>query len=64
MTPYIVFAGDLDEAIKIAKANPEFEFNEGTCLEVRPVKMKEKATDDVYPTSEGHLKQPDIADGN
>lgn len=47
---YHILANDLEEAIEIAKANPEFEFNEGTRIEVRPVKMKEETTGFVYPT--------------
>jgi hypothetical protein len=38
------------KAIEIAKANPEFQFNEGTRIEVRPIKMKEETTGFVYPT--------------
>lgn len=47
---YHIRANDLDEAINIAKANPEFEFNKDTRIEVRPIKMKEEATGFVYPT--------------
>lgn len=47
---YHILAKDLDEAIEIAKANPEFEFNQDTRIEVRPIKMKEETTGYVYPT--------------
>jgi hypothetical protein len=47
---YHILANDLDEAIAIAKANPEFEFNQDTRIEVRPVKMKEETTGFTYPT--------------
>lgn len=48
---YHILAEDLSEAIEIAKANPEFEFNPGTRIEVRPIKMKEETTGFVYPTT-------------
>ena len=47
---YHILAKNLEEAIDIAKRNPEFEFNIGTRIEVRPIKMKEDATGFVYPT--------------
>jgi hypothetical protein len=47
---YHILANDLDEAIAIAKANPEFEFNKDTRIEVRPIKMKEETTGFTYPT--------------
>jgi hypothetical protein len=47
---YHILAKDLEEAISVAKANPEFEFNSDTRIEVRPIKMKEESTDFVYPT--------------
>jgi hypothetical protein len=46
---YHIFAGDLDEAIAIAKANPEFEYGTTARIEVRPIKTKEATTDFVYP---------------
>lgn len=46
---YHILARDLDEAIEIAKKNPEFQFNPGTRIEVRPLKMKEETTGFVYP---------------
>ena len=47
---YHILANDLHEAIAIAKANPEFQFNPDTRIEVRPIKMKEESTGFVYPT--------------
>lgn len=47
---YHILAKDIDEAIAIAKANPEFSYNENTRIEVRPVKMKEEKTGFVYPS--------------
>jgi hypothetical protein len=46
---YHILAKDMDEAIKMAKANPEFEFGSTARIEVRPVKMKEENTGFVYP---------------
>ncbi len=46
---YHIRAKDLEEAIAIAKANPEFEYNRDTRIEVRPLKMKEESTGFVYP---------------
>jgi hypothetical protein len=48
---YHILAKDLDEAIEIAKANPEFIFNGDTRIEVRPLKMKENETGFVYPVN-------------
>jgi len=48
---YHVRAKDIDEAISIAKENPEFEFVPSASIEVRPIKMKEEQTDFVYPNS-------------
>jgi hypothetical protein len=48
---YHILAADLDEAVAIAKANPEFAYNAGTRIEVRPIRMKEEATGFVYPKS-------------
>jgi hypothetical protein len=47
---YHILAADLSEAISIAKANPEFEYNPDTRIEIRPIKMKEETTGFVYPT--------------
>ena len=46
---YHIRVQDLKEAISIAKENPEFQFNPGTRIEVRPIKMKEESTGFVYP---------------
>jgi hypothetical protein len=47
---YHILANDMDEAIKIAKDNPEFEYVPSATIEVRPVKTKETETGFVYPT--------------
>ena len=44
-----VLAEDLDEAVAIAKRNPEFEHGTTARVEVRPVKMKEESTSFKYP---------------
>jgi len=49
---YHILANDLDEAIVIAKGNPEFEFTKTARVEVRPIKMKEESTAYVYPKGE------------
>jgi hypothetical protein len=46
---YHILAGGLDEAIKIAKDNPEFEYVNSASIEVRPIKSKETETGFVYP---------------
>jgi hypothetical protein len=46
---YHIMAGDLDDAITIAKGNPEFAYTRTARIEVRPIKMKEEATAYVYP---------------
>jgi hypothetical protein len=48
---YHILATDLDEAIKIAKDNPEFEYVPSASIEVRPVKTKESETGFVYPAN-------------
>ena len=53
---YHILAEDLSEAITIAKANPEFEYNPDTRIEVRPIKMTEDTTGFVYPTSYKFIK--------
>ncbi len=52
---YHIFANDINEAIEIAKKNPEFEFGKTARIEVRPVKVKEEVTGFVYP--EGNFKK-------
>jgi len=46
---YHIRAKDMEEAIAIAKGNPEFEYTTTARIEVRPVKMKEEATGFEYP---------------
>jgi hypothetical protein len=46
---YHILANDMDEAIAIAKRNPEFSFVKGARIEVRPIKTKEQSTNYVYP---------------
>ncbi len=46
---YHIMANDLDQAIAIAKDNPEFEYTRTARIEIRPIKMKEEATAYVYP---------------
>lgn len=47
---YHIRAENLEEAIKMAKENPEFEYVPSATIEVRPIKMKEESTNFVYPT--------------
>lgn len=47
---YHILANDLDEAIAIAKRNPEFAYISGAKIEVRPLKMMEQTTGFSYPT--------------
>ena len=46
---YHILAEDLNDAIAIAKGNPEFEFGTTARIEVRPIKTKEESTGFVYP---------------
>ena len=46
---YHIKANDIEEAITIAKENPEFEYVASATVEVRPIKMKEEQTNFVYP---------------
>ena len=46
---YHIFAEDINDAIAIAKRNPEFEYGTTARIEVRPIKMKEESTGFVYP---------------
>ncbi len=46
---YHILANDLNEAIEIAKQNPEFEYSSTARIEVRPIKIKEVTTGFVYP---------------
>ena len=46
---YHIRANSLEEAIQIAKGNPEFEYVPSATIEVRPIKTKEVETGFVYP---------------
>jgi hypothetical protein len=46
---YHILATDMDEAITIAKHNPEFEYGADASIEIRPIKTKETTTGFVYP---------------
>lgn len=46
---YHIVANDMEEAIEIAKQNPEFAFVPSATIEVRPIKTKETETSFVYP---------------
>jgi len=48
---YHILAEDMDDAIAIAKDNPEFQFGTTARVEVRPIKTNEEATRFVYPAS-------------
>jgi hypothetical protein len=51
---YHVLATSIDEAIAIAKNNPEFEYTASASVEVRPIKMKETQTGFIYPEQRKH----------
>jgi len=46
---YHIKANDIEEAIAIAKDNPEFAFVPSATIEVRPIKTMEEETNFVYP---------------
>jgi hypothetical protein len=46
---YHIVADDLEQAISIAKDNPEFEYTRTARIELRPIKVKEEITAYVYP---------------
>ena len=46
---YHILAHNMDEAIEIAKGNPEFAYTNTARIEVRPIKMKEESTGFTYP---------------
>ncbi|MGZ3755030.1 MAG: YciI family protein [Mucilaginibacter sp.] len=46
---YHIKANSMEEAITIAKGNPEFEYVPSASIEVRPIKLKEEQTKFVYP---------------
>ncbi len=47
---YHIVAEDVDEAIAIAKRNPEFEYSTTARVEIRPLKDVEERTGFVYPS--------------
>jgi hypothetical protein len=47
---YHILAENMNEAIAIAKENPEFEYVHSATIEIRPIKTTEKETNFVYPT--------------
>jgi hypothetical protein len=47
---YHILANDIDEAVRIAMENPEFEYVPSATIEVRPVKANEDETGFTYPT--------------
>lgn len=49
---YHIQAGDMDEAMQIARRNPEFAYTKRARVEVRPIKTKEESTSYVYPENE------------
>ncbi|MDD4971139.1 MAG: YciI family protein [Paludibacter sp.] len=46
---YHILAKNMEEAISIAKGNPEFEYGTTVRIEVRPIKTKEITTNFEYP---------------
>ena len=46
---YHLLAKNMEEALELAKKNPEFEFSTSARIEVRPIKTKEVTTGFVYP---------------
>jgi hypothetical protein len=48
---YHIQAPDIEEAIRIAKDNPEFEYIPSARIEVREIKTKESETGFIYPTA-------------
>jgi hypothetical protein len=46
---YHILAEDLNDALAIAKGNPEFEYGTTARIEVRPIKIKEESTGYEYP---------------
>jgi hypothetical protein len=46
---YHILAKDIEQAIELAKGNPEFEYTPSASVEVRPLKMKESTTGFEYP---------------
>ncbi len=46
---YHLLAEDFNEAVALAKENPEFEYGTTARIEVRPIQTKEESTGFVYP---------------
>lgn len=46
---YHILAENIEEAVRIAKENPEFAFVPSASIELRPVKTKETETGFIYP---------------
>ncbi|HVZ57391.1 MAG TPA: hypothetical protein VG870_12075 [Chitinophagaceae bacterium] len=46
---YHILARDMEEALKIARQNPEFAYVPSATIEVRPVKRQEEETRFIYP---------------
>lgn len=46
---YHIKAHDMEEAIRIAKENPEFKYVPSASIEVRPIKIAEEETGFIYP---------------
>jgi hypothetical protein len=46
---YHILADNMDDAVEIAKRNPEFVFSTTARIEVRPIKTSEATTGFVYP---------------
>jgi len=49
---YHILASDINEAVGIAKRNPEFRYTASAKIEVRPIKTREENTGFVYPKGE------------
>ena len=49
---YHILADSFDEAVEIAKGNPEFRYTDSARVEVRPIKGKEQSTGFVYPNTQ------------
>jgi hypothetical protein len=47
---YHIIADSLEEAVEIAKRNPEFSYIPSASIEVRPIKTKEVQTGYIYPS--------------
>jgi hypothetical protein len=47
---YHIRVKDLEEAMQIAKANPEFDYHPDAKIEVRPIKTEERGTGFMYPS--------------